>query len=183
VKLARSQWGIAGLAGAAATGGLVFALTGASGNQSQVLGEKITGSGTSTAAPVTTSSANGNSNGNGNGNGNKTFTISGSVSGLYPGGTVQLQLHVATTENQDMTVTKLSATQGATTKRADNPPPGTCAPILTIGSWTGSPFTLPKNTPDLQTPGSISVTLSQSAPDACQGATFNLIYSGTAVQK
>ena len=142
----------------------------------RVLGEKtqIQGSGQS--------SSDANSNSNGKGNGNKTFSISGTATGLYPGGTVQLQLKVSNALNQDMLVKKLSASLVGVTK-AVGAPAGTCSPGLTIGTWTGSSFTLPKNTANLTAPGSIAVTMSKNANDACQGATVNLKYAGSADQK
>ena len=184
MKLVGTPLGIAGVAGAVAAGGLAFALT-SGGSGTHVLGEKITGSGTS--APTTsTTGCNGNGNcngqGNGNGNGNKTFTIGGTANGLYPGGTVHLQLKVTNALNQDMTVTALSATLGSITKAVDAPA-GTCSPTVTIGSWTGTSFTLPANTTNMNATGYLPVSIAHNAPDACQGATFNLNYSGTAVQK
>jgi hypothetical protein len=157
----------------------------------KVLGEKITGSGSSSqsagAGNGNGNSGCGNGNGggngcsnNGNGNGNKTFTITGGTDGLYPGGTVHLQLRVSNPQNQAMTVRSLSA-QLDTIVSATSV---TCTTTVTIGPWTGgAPFTLGASAQNVPVPGYIPVSIAHSTPDSCQGAIFNFIYSGTATQK
>src|SRR3954469_12317312 len=77
-----------------------------------VLGEKVTGSGSRTVAPSSSGVGNGHcNNGNGNGNGNagsssnntspgQSFTISGSADGLFPGALTKLYLTVTNPNNQ-----------------------------------------------------------------------------------
>lgn len=140
------------------------------------------GNGGSTVSPSAAGGGgNGQGNGGNNGNGGKSFTIAGQTNGLYPGGTVQLHLTVTNNENQPMTVQALKASLVSIVKAA-GAPAGTCSPTVTIGSWTGTAFLVPRNTVGMAAPGYIPVTVAYSAPDACQGASFNLSYSGTAVQ-
>jgi hypothetical protein len=143
-----------------------------------VLGERIVGAGSSVPASNQGSSNVGSGSGGGGGKG---FSISGSVNGLYPGNTVQLHLTVSSALNQDMNVNSLSAVFSMVVK-APQAPAGTCTPALTIGSWTGTTFRLPKNTLSEPAPGYIPVTLAKSASDACQGATFDFTYSGSGSQ-
>src|SRR4051794_31090342 len=69
----------------------------------KVLAEKVQGVGTSGSSSAGGNGQGNNGNGNGNGGGNatpnggstptaKVFSIAGTVTGLYPGGTVQLHL-------------------------------------------------------------------------------------------
>lgn len=126
------------------------------------------GGGTGTAG----TQDNGN-NGNGNGNNQdspKSFTISGSLTGLAPGLTKPLVLTITNPNQQAitvqaLTVTPLSANAGCTADK------------LTAGAFT-----------PLQVPGrssrttSITIRLSPAASDACKGVTWPLTYSGTAVK-
>lgn len=149
-----------------------------------VLGEKIAGTGTGTSG---NSSAGGNTHANSNPNGNdgggkKTFSIAGGAEGFYPGGTIHLLLTVSNPQNQAMTVESLSASLAYITE-APGVTPGSCAADVSIDSWTGSAFLLDKSAQDVRAPGDIPVTLSHDAPDACQGATYHFNYSGKAVSK
>jgi hypothetical protein len=153
-----------------------------------------TGTSTGTAGTATTNTGATNNTATNNGNGNsatngntagsqgKAFAISGALSGLTPGATGHLMVSVTNPNNQDMKITSLSATLLSVTKAA-NAPTGTCASsAFTVGAYVGSYFTVTKNTTRSSSPGYIPVTLSHNAPNACQGATFNLSYSGTGSQ-
>lgn len=164
----------------AIAGGAYVGVTQHDRHAASVLGEKIVGSGSSAGSEQSGANAKGNGNGNGNTSNppSKTFTITGTVGGLYPGATVQLQLTTTNKLNQDMTVRQLSASFTNVTKATGQL--GNCSPTVTIGSWTGTAFLLPKGS-TVVAPGYIPVSIGRSTPDACQGATFNLHYSGTAV--
>jgi hypothetical protein len=127
---------------------------------------------------------NGNGLGNGAGIPAKDFTISGQLTGLAPGVTAHLYLTVTNPNNQAIKVTALSAVLSSVVK-ASNAPSGTCAAStsnLQIGAWTGEQFTIAKNASGSSSPSYIPVTMPASVANACQGATFNLTYSSTAVQ-
>jgi hypothetical protein len=164
---------------------------------SQVLGEKFTvsghgngnaGGGSSTPAPATKPGNGGDNSNNGNGNGNgapgKAFTISGTLSGLFPGVTSKLYLTVNNPNNQAMTVTNLTATVTSVTK-ASNAPAGICAATaanLVIHAFTGPSFTIAANSSRSSSPAYVPVVMPSSVANACQGATFTLSFSGTGAQ-
>lgn len=156
-------------------------------------GTAITGGGSSAAAGTGNGNGNGKgggNNGNGGGNGGgpvtppaKTFQISGSLGGIAPSVTRQLVLTVTNPNNQTIKVTALSASVASITKAA-GAPAGPCSAIslLQVGSWTGTAFIVnPGQTRAIT--GHIPLTLSNSSGDGCQGATFNLNYTGSAVQQ
>jgi hypothetical protein len=173
---------IGALAVSTTAAGVTAIITEISSSSTKVLGTKVIGSGGSSASPNANGKGNnGNGNGGNSGSAGKTFVISGTVEGLYPGGTTELHLTVASDLNQAMTVESLSASLSGVIK-AVGAPAGTCDGPVTIGSWTGSSFDVAENS-SVSAPGYIPLTLASSAPDACKGATFNLHYSGTAVQK
>ena len=201
MKFVRTPLGLATISVAVATvGGLTFVLTSSDSTapHTKVLGEKVIGSGTSsppsTSGGSPTTSAGPSSRPTPGPSTRpstaptslpepgKVFTISGSVDGLYPGGTVHLVLSVGSALNQDMTVDTLSA-KLATITTADGAPDPGCSPNITVGTWTdGGPFLLPKNTPSMTAPGYIPIALANDAPPACENATFNLTFSGTGRQ-
>lgn len=99
------------------------------------------------------------------------FTISGKVSGLYPGAVRSLKLTVTNHESFAIVVTSLTTTVGAA--RA------TCgASNLTVTSFSGR----------LRVPArgkastSVHAKMAHSAPNACQGAVFPLRYAGKATK-
>jgi hypothetical protein len=104
------------------------------------------------------------------GNGS-SFSISGRVSGLYPGAVLPLTLTVTNSRSFPIDVTSISAAVGA-------PGGGCAASNLMVTSFSGQ----------LLVPGQgtrhavLHVTLRHAAPNPCQGVVFPLSYSGTAVK-
>jgi hypothetical protein len=98
-----------------------------------------------------------------------TFTISGSVAGLYPGLSRPLVLTVTNPKTFAIVVTSI-------TTAVQDAGPACTTSSLSVGAFSGQ----------LAVPGSGSATtavvagLSLTAPDACSGATFSLVYSGVA---
>ena len=158
-------------------------------HSTQVLGENfvISGAGNGNAgnSSNTKPAKEGNaSNNNGNPAPGKAFTITGSLTGLFPGVASKLYLTVANPNNQAMTVTNLTATVTSVTK-ATNAPAGSCtatAANLVIQSFTGPSFAVPANSSRSSSPAYIPVLTPLSAANACQGATFTLTYAGTGTQ-
>lgn len=208
MKFIRTPLGLATITVSVASlgAGLTFALTSSDSKPTtKVLGEKIVGSGTSSPSNTSTGPTAPAVSGGKPSPGPtskpspgpnpkpspgptrqpgpaKVFTISGSIDGLYPGAKVNLVLSVSNALNQDMTVESLSAKLSSITNPDGSPDPG-CSPNISVGDWTdGSPFLLPKSTPSMPAPGYIPVTLASDAPPACEGATFNLTFSGTGAQ-
>lgn len=166
--------------------------TGSAGADTKVLGERVTGSGSSTATPNASGGSssggngqgnNGNGNGNGGSNGNTSpghaFTITGAANGLFPGAVTRLYLTVVNPNNQAIRVTDLKATLSSVTGA-----PGCSASTsnLTIQAYTGQQFDVAQNG-SAPSVGYIGLTLPSSVSNACQNATYNLSYTGTAVQK
>lgn len=98
-----------------------------------------------------------------------TFTISGSVSGLFPGARSQLPLTLANTSRRDIEVTAVRATVA-------DAGPGCSSTTLSITPFRGSVIVKAGGTASV----SLAVTMSSDAPDACQGATYPLTYQGDA---
>lgn len=125
---------------------------------------------------------NGNGNGNGGnsaGNAPHTFTISGSLDGLYPGdGTADqpeyVYLTVDNPNNQAIEVTSLSLSVGdaSSTCTADN-----LAPARETVSFS---VVVPKNSQVGGTTFAMPIRMLATAPDDCQRAIFPLTLSGTA---
>jgi hypothetical protein len=99
------------------------------------------------------------------------FSVSGSASGAYPGGNLPLPLTVTNQYPFAITVTSISIQVGNATSNCP-------AANLTPMNFTGS-LAVPAN-------GTASVTLGvmmvSGAPNACQGVTFPLTYTATAVK-
>ena len=179
-------WLLMGALAVGSVAGGVVVLTANNGGDSHatnVLGEKVTGSGSSTAAGGNGQGNNGNGNGNGGSTGNaspgKAFTISGAANELFPGALTKLHLTVTNPNTQAMTVTDLKATL----QSVSGAPSCTATTAnLTIQNYTGEQFDVDKNASKLST-GYIGITLPSTVSNACQDATFNLSYTGTAVQK
>jgi len=104
------------------------------------------------------------------GNGS-SFSISGRVSGLYPGAVLPLTLTVSNSRSFPIDVTSISAAVGA-------PGGGCAASNLTVTSFSGQLFVPGKGARHAV----VQVTLRHAAPNHCQGAVFPLTYSGTAVK-
>lgn len=109
-------------------------------------------------------------NGSGSTANGKAFTISGSVTGLYPGGTRPLALAVDNPNPQAIRVETL------TVRVADAGPqcPGT---LVSAGAFT--PFVVDARATGRTT---IALHLAATAGNACRPATWTLTYSGTAVK-
>lgn len=123
--------------------------------------------GSGRASSVVVASADGNQAG-GHGRG---FSVSGSVSGLFPGAHTDLVVTVINAMPFAIRVTQLSTTVGDAS--------ATCtAANLAVGGFTG--------TRDVSAKGSatvaLAVTMSRAAGDACQGAHFPLQYSAAATR-
>lgn len=107
-------------------------------------------------------------NGNGNGESHKDFTISGSVPSLYPGATKQLVLTVSNPNNFAIKVTSLKVTTaGAST-------PG-CTASSVVTDSLATPLVVDK---DGTATTNVAIRMASDTPNACQGATFTLVYSG-----
>lgn len=99
------------------------------------------------------------------------FTISGDVSGLYPGASLPLHLTVLNRERFPIVVTSI------TTSVSDAG--ALCAGSnLSVTSFNGT-LTLPAGGVNAVT---VSATMLPSAPDACQGHVFPLQYRGAATR-
>jgi hypothetical protein len=114
----------------------------------------------------------------------EVFVISGNVDGLFPGGTAALPLRIHNPLTSSIRVDTLTLIAGAA--NAGCAPanlaagPG-LAPLNNVYTITLSPpLVIPKG----RTVGGpqLPITLRPSAPDACQNATFPLVYGGTAVR-
>jgi len=104
-----------------------------------------------------------------NNNPHGTFTIAGSVGGLYPGASAQLVLTVSNPQPFAIDVTSITTTVG-------NPSASCSASNLTVAAFSGN-LTVPGRGSAKVT---VPVALSHAAPDACQGVEFPLTYNGLA---
>lgn len=97
------------------------------------------------------------------------FTIDGDVDGLYPGASSQLQLSVTNNEPFAIVVVSImtSVSDATSTCPASN---------LAVGSFIGH-LSLRAGEQAVTT---VAAVLRHGAPDACQGATFPLQYTGSA---
>ena len=98
-----------------------------------------------------------------------TFSIAGKVSGLYPGDSVPLVLTVTNPNKFGITVTSISTTVGNASSQC-------LAGNVTVTSFSGA-LTLSAGASGKVT---VTVTMSHAAPDACQGRTFPVHYTGSA---
>jgi len=141
-----------------------------------------TGSAVYSGVQAATSHAGSNGNGgNGNGGGNAnaphTFTISGSLSGVYPGeGTVTpayVYLTVTNPNNQNIQVTSLTLSVG------DASPACRAANLAPTTETVSFSVVVPKNSQVGGTTFAMPISMLDSVPDACQNVTFPLTLSGT----
>lgn len=145
-------------------------------------------SGVQAAASVGATSTNGTAsgqNGGGNGNGHNTFTISGApVTGLFPGAgypvgstshPVYIYLTVTNPNNQAIRVTSLSYTVNNASAACTK---ANLAPTTETVSFS---VVVPKNSSLGGTTFPLPVSMSPSAVDACQNASFPLTLTGSAV--
>ena len=99
------------------------------------------------------------------------FRITGSISGLYPGGPLSLRLTVTNDENFRIEVSSITTT-------VHDAAPSCPAADLAVGRYAG-PLVVPANgTRSTHVPA----RLSHAAGNACQGAVFPLSYSGHAIK-
>ena len=100
------------------------------------------------------------------------FYISGNVQGFYPGGKRRIQLTLSNPQTFDINVTNVTIH----IQRSDHPD---CTRYwLRADEFNGSLLVPAQGS----TPLRIRMGLRRKAPDACQGATWRLRYSGTAVK-
>jgi len=100
----------------------------------------------------------------------KDFLIAGEVTGLYPGGQSEVPVEVQNPNSSELMVTDISvvASDGSTQ----------CgAAYLSVGNIGGPVAVPPLGRATIRLP----VSLAESAPDACQGVTFPLVFSGEGV--
>jgi hypothetical protein len=136
-------------------------------------------------------SVNGSNNGNGSNKGEdcstdvkpngklppcpKSFGLSGTITGLYPGATLNLPVLVTNQNNQDIKVNQIQISVIGTDKSGCAPSASNLIPT----NYTGPGFNVPRNSSQtIQLP----ITMPHGAANACQGATFTLKYTGKAVK-
>jgi hypothetical protein len=99
------------------------------------------------------------------------FTISGKVSGLYPGKTLSLVLKITNPNTVSITVTSITTTvsNASSTCVAANAKVTSFSGHLVVGAGKSATTT-------------VHATMVHSAPNACQGVVFPLHYSGVATE-
>jgi hypothetical protein len=139
-------------------GGAAALLTGAAdgGRPVEVLGEAITGGGVTAGAGAPDL---------------KPLPISGSVADLYPGQARPLAFLVGNPNPFRIRITSVSVTPWSASAECTSA-------NLSVGSFAG-PFEVEANDSATTT---VSVTMVATAPDACQGATFPVVYTAEAVE-
>ncbi len=106
------------------------------------------------------------------------FTISGHLEDIAPGATSTLQLTVAHEHRFAIIVRTVDVTVGAPTGGLAGGAP-CVAEHLTVANFVGSKLLAERSSGMIE----VDVTMSPEAPDACQGATFPLSYTGTAIRE
>jgi hypothetical protein len=100
------------------------------------------------------------------------FTISGTVTGLYPGSLRPLVLTVSNRQAFAIAVTSITTVVAS--------PNAACSAMnLSVASFSGRLIVPARSSASL----TVIASLSHSAPNACQGSIFPLHYSGTAVKR
>ena len=102
----------------------------------------------------------------------KSMTLTGSVSGLYPGLTRQLTVTITNPQTFAVTITQASVTAGAATASCGTK-------YLTAGPVAGLPLTIPTGGAGQVT---APITLTPQSPDACQRVQFPLSFAAVAVK-
>jgi hypothetical protein len=100
-----------------------------------------------------------------------SFSISGTVTGLYPGKTRQLVLTVANPQKVSITVTSI-------TTKVSNASTKCVAANLVVTAFSGH-LVVPAGKTAKAT---VNATMPHSAPNGCQGAHFPLAYTGVATE-
>jgi hypothetical protein len=152
------RWLVVALVACGAVAGIRYSVGGRGSAATAVLGANLAAS---------------NGNGNGNSNDPKSFSISGSVSGLYPGATKNLPVLITNQNNQDIKVTSVHISVTGSDMS------GCGAGNLSATDYSGPAFIVAK---DSSLTINLPVTMIHNAANSCQGATFALNYSGTAVK-
>jgi hypothetical protein len=98
-----------------------------------------------------------------------TFSISGSVTGLYPGRTRPLVLTVKNPQKVTIKVTSITTT-------VSNPSSGCAAANVKVSAFAGSLVVAAGKSATV----TVQVTMAHSALNACQGAVFPFHYNGVA---
>jgi hypothetical protein len=101
-----------------------------------------------------------------------SFSIAGTVGGLFPGNTSALKLKVSNPQTVAIEVTSLTTTVGDAAI-------GCAAANVTVSAFSGH-LVVPAGKARKAT---VFVTLVHSAPDACQGAQFPFTYHGLATKE
>jgi hypothetical protein len=99
-----------------------------------------------------------------------TFTVAGEVGDLYPGLEATLEAHVQNTQPFSIRVTSVTATPQDANAGCD-------ASMLHVDPSS----TILDLAPAASALVPLAVRMDQAAPDACQGASFPLAFSGTAI--
>lgn len=107
--------------------------------------------------------------GGGNSGGGETFDITGSVSGLLPTITSTLDLTIEHTGSRPMRVIDLTIAVGD--------PPGPCTSEDVVLVPPALPIEVPARD---EVTVEVEARLADDVRDSCQGATWDLIYAGTA---
>jgi hypothetical protein len=97
------------------------------------------------------------------------FSISGQVTGLYPGRTEPLTLSVTNPFKFEIFVVSVTTTEGSAT-------PSCTAVNLSVSTFSGHVGVPAEGVAHI----AVSASMSHSATDGCQGVTFPLQYSGVA---
>ncbi|MGO9559702.1 MAG: hypothetical protein ACLPYW_11515 [Acidimicrobiales bacterium] len=164
----------AGLVPLAATSVLLAVCTlGTGGSSSGLNGTILTGYGSSggptqMAAPGVVNAASGAASGGLV----SSFSISGRVKGLFPGKTLHLVLTVKNPLKDAITVTSLTTTVSNASSRCH-------AKYVKVTRFSGHLHVAAGKTGKT----TVKVTMAHSAPNACQGGKFPLLYRGTATEK
>ncbi len=101
-----------------------------------------------------------------------TFTISGGVAGLHPGGTRTASLRIHNYYPWRIAVRSISVRSSRSSRK------GCAATVVTSPGWHGSRRVRRGGATTIRVP----VRMSAKAPGACQRATFTLLYHGSGVR-
>ncbi|HEY7136164.1 MAG TPA: hypothetical protein VIB48_13965 [Acidimicrobiia bacterium] len=99
------------------------------------------------------------------------FTLTGDVAGLFPGGTRNLQVRITNPTNTAMRVTTVTVTVHDASVACR-------APNLVADSYTGKAYVGRHGATSVTIP----VRMVRTAPNACQNATFPLVFRAEAVK-